>query len=351
MCYLCFYKASNALSALFVVFAFAVCNAVYLPVKSNERRNNMSEKVKGYIYGIVAAAAYGLNPIFAVPLYDAGMDVDSVLFFRYLFAIPIVAVLLMLRGRSFRVHSREVLPLIIMGILMAFSSLTLFASYRYMDAGISSTLLFVYPIMVAIIMAVYYKEKITIHTLLCMLMAIGGIAMLYDPQVSTSLNLIGALLVFCAAFFYAVYIVGINTTRLKGLATLKVTFYVLLFGSIVFGARLYINGNVSFPAEWYQWGNIFGLAFFPTVVSLACTTRAIRYIGSTSTAILGAFEPVTAIIMCVLLLGEKLTVQEVGGMMLIILAVTLVVEGGKRIGNVFNFRRMFPKLPLGRNKK
>ena len=117
------------------------------------------------------------------------------------------------------------------------------------------------------------------------------------------------------------------------------------------GVRLYINGNVSFPAEWYQWGNIFGLAFFPTVVSLACTTRAIRYIGSTSTAILGAFEPVTAIIMCVLLLGEKLTVQEVGGMMLIILAVTLVVEGGKRIGNVFNFRRMFPKLPLGRNKK
>ena len=84
----------------------------------------MNEKTKGYIYGVVAAAAYGLNPLFAVPLYDSGMDVESVLFFRYLFAIPMVAVTLLARGRDFRVHSRETLPLIIMGILMALSSRT-----------------------------------------------------------------------------------------------------------------------------------------------------------------------------------------------------------------------------------
>ena len=311
----------------------------------------MSENTKGYIYGIMAAAAYGLNPIFAVPLYDAGMDVDSVLFFRYLIAIPIVAVTLMLRGRGFRVHSREVLPLIIMGIIMAFSSLTLFASYNHMDAGIASTMLFVYPIMVAILMAIYYKERISMHTLLCLCMAVGGVALLYEPGVSTGLNLIGAILVLVSAFCYAVYIVGINTTRLKGLATLKVTFYVLLFGTVVFGTRLYLNGNVTVPAECYQWGNILGLAIFPTVVSLACTTRAIRYIGSTSTAILGAFEPVTAVILCVVLLGETLTVKEFSGMMLIIIAVTLVVEGGKRTGKILNFRRMFPKLPIGRNNK
>ena len=99
----------------------------------------MNEKTKGYIYGVVAAAAYGLNPLFAVPLYDAGMDVESVLFFRYLFAIPMVAVTLLARGRDFRVHSRETLPLIIMGILMAFSSMALFHSYNYMDAGIAHT--------------------------------------------------------------------------------------------------------------------------------------------------------------------------------------------------------------------
>lgn len=311
----------------------------------------MNEKVKGYIYGVLAAAAYGLNPLFAIPLYDAGMDPESVLFFRYLFAIPMVAITLIVRGRGFRVHSREVLPLIIMGILIAFSSLALFQSYNYMDAGIASTLLFVYPIMVTFLMAAYYKEKITMHTLLCLLMAVGGVALMYDYGTVAGFSILGAVLVLISAFCYAVYIVGINTTRLKGLATLKVTFYVLLFGVLVFASRLYIKGSITMPAEWYQWGNLLALAFFPTLVSLACTTRAIRYIGSTPTAILGAFEPVTAVFFCVTVLGETLTVTEFSGMMLIILAVTLVVEGGHFTGKMVSFKKMFPKLPVDRNKK
>ncbi len=311
----------------------------------------MNEKIKGYIYGIVAAAAYGLNPLFAIPLYDAGMDVESVLFFRYLFAIPMVAVTLIARGRDFRVHSREVLPLIIMGILMAFSSLALFFSYNYMDAGIASTLLFIYPIIVALLMAVYYKERVSMHTLLCLLMAVGGVALLYDFGTGAGFSILGATLVFISAFCYAVYIVGINTTRLKGLATLKVTFYVLIFGLVVFAARLYVKGGVTMPAEWFQWGYLVALAFFPTLVSLACTTRAIRYIGSTPTAILGAFEPVTAVILCVAVLGETISIKEFAGMMLIILAVTLVLENGHFTSKIVGFRKLFPKLPISRNKK
>ena len=300
---------------------------------------------------MVAAAAYGLNPLFALPLYDAGMDPESVLFFRYLFAIPMVALTLIARGRGFRVHSREVLPLIIMGILIAFSSLALFQSYNYMDAGIASTLLFVYPIMVTLMMAVYYKEKITMHTLLCLFMAVGGVVLMSDYGAGAGFSILGAVLVLISAFCYAVYIVGINTTRLKGLATLKVTFYVLLFGVIIFAARLYTKGGITMPTEWFQWGNLFALAFFPTLVSLACTTRAIRYIGSTPTAILGAFEPVTAVFFCVTILGETLTMTEFAGMMLVILAVTLVVEGGHFTGKMVGFKKMFPKLPISRNKK
>ena len=311
----------------------------------------MNERTKGYIYGIMAAAAYGLNPLFAVPLYNAGMDPDSVLFFRYLFAIPMVAVTMILRGRGFRVHSREVLPLIIMGILMATSSLALFESYLFMDASIGSTLLFVYPILVTFMMTMYYKEKITVHTLLCLAMAVGGVALMYEPGNTKGLNLVGAVLVLVAAIAYAIYIVGINTTRLKGLATLKVVFYVLIFGTVIFAVRLYVNGNVTTPAHWYQWGNLLALAFFPTLVSLACTTRAIRYIGSTPTAILGAFEPVTAVAFCVLILGETLTAQEFGGMLLVILSATLVVEGGKFTGKIVGFKKLFPKLPKDRLHK
>ena len=128
--------------------------------------------------GAIAAATYGMNPLFALPLYKVGMDPDSVLFFRYLFAIPILGIMIKARGRNFKLHRKELFPLIIMGLLVALSSLTLFQSYNYMDAGIASTLLFVYPIMVALIMAVGFKEKITFQTILCILLALGGIALL-----------------------------------------------------------------------------------------------------------------------------------------------------------------------------
>ena len=102
-------------------------------------------KVTGYLLAIIAATTYGMNPLFALPLYKAGMDSDSVLFLRYLLAIPILGIMLKARGRSFRLKRGEVLPLAGMGLLVAMSSLMLFQSYHYMEAGIASTLLFVYP--------------------------------------------------------------------------------------------------------------------------------------------------------------------------------------------------------------
>ena len=106
-------------------------------------KTNMNTKTKGYILGTIAAATYGMNPLFALPLYQGGMNPESVLFFRYMTAIPILAVMIKARGRSFKVNRKETLTLVAMGLLVAISSLTLFQSYNYMEAGIASTILFV----------------------------------------------------------------------------------------------------------------------------------------------------------------------------------------------------------------
>mgnify|MGYP000519490975 CR=1 FL=1 len=159
----------------------------------------MNVKAKGYALGVIAAATYGMNPLFALPLYEAGMNPESVLFFRYLFAIPVLGAMIKLRGRDFKLKRKEVFPLIIMGLLMALSSLTLFQSYNYMAAGIASTLLFVYPIMVALIMAFLFKEKLTLQTILCIILALGGIALLYKGEDGSTLSLLGVLLVIVSA--------------------------------------------------------------------------------------------------------------------------------------------------------
>lgn len=304
----------------------------------------MSTKLKGYILAVIAAATYGMNPLFALPLYKEGMNPDSVLFFRYLIAIPILGIMIKARGRNFELKRKEILPLVIMGLLVAVSSLTLFQSYNFMEAGIASTILFIYPIIVALIMTVFFKEKITLLTILCILMALGGIALLYDAGDGSTLSLTGTLLVVTSAFSYAIYIVAVNRPMLKNVATLKVTFYVLLFGVLLFLVRVDFGTSLIIPDKWYLWLNLVALAVFPTAISFLCTTSAIQYIGSTPTAILGALEPVTAIFFGVMVFGESLTLRIITGIVLIILAVTFIIAGSNIKTHLVRFRKLFPRL-------
>ncbi len=304
----------------------------------------MNDKVKGYLLGAVAAATYGMNPLFALPLYADGMDADSVLFFRYLFAIPMLGAMILFRGRSFKVSMHDTLRLVFMGIMVAASSLALFLSYNYMAAGIASTMLFVYPILVAVIMVLFYKEKPSLLTMLCILLAISGIALLYRGGDGATLSLTGTLLVFLSALTYAIYIVGVNHSSLKDVATLTVTFYVLLFGVGLFLVRILLGDGLTFPTRWYLWGNAVALALFPTAISFLCTTTAIKYIGSTPTAILGALEPVTAVVIGITVFGEAFTLREGVGLVLIVTAVTLVIAGGSVSHVLLRFRKLFPRL-------
>ena len=109
--------------------------------------------------------------------------------------------------------------------------------------------------------------------------------------------------------------------------TIKVTFYVLLFGWSLFAVRSMIDGGIQSPPadKWFLWGNLLALGLLPTAISLLTTTIAIQHIGSTSTAILGALEPATAIFFGITVFNETLTFRETCGLVLIIVAVCIVV--------------------------
>ena len=175
----------------------------------------MNSKIKGSIYGLLSAAFYGMNPLFTLPLYAAGMATNSVLFWRYLMALPILALMVRLRGQSLKINRRLIFPLMALGLLMGYSSLALFLSYRYMDAGIASSLLFVYPLMVALIMTFFFHERLTLQTILCLVMAGGGIYMLYSGGASGStLSAAGTLLVIITLIrhLYCLRKLSCNTT-------------------------------------------------------------------------------------------------------------------------------------------
>ena len=290
----------------------------------------MNSKTKGFIYGAIAAASYGMNPLFTLPLYAAGMSVDTVLFYRYFFAVIVLGILMKMQHQSFALRKADILPLVIMGLLFSFSSLLLFMSYNYMDAGIASTILFVYPVLVAIIMAVVFKEKVSPITMFSIALAFVGISMLCKSPGGQTLSLVGITFVFLSSLSYAIYIVGVNRSSLKDMPIAKLTFYVLLFGLSVYVVRLQFCTELQVIPTPMLWINAVSLAVFPTVISLVTMTKAIHYIGSTPTAILGALEPVTALFFGVVVFGEQLTPRIILGILMVITAVTLII-GGKSL--------------------
>ena len=285
-----------------------------------------NNKTKGFILGAIAAASYGMNPLFTLPLYSAGMSVDTVLFYRYSLAVIVLGIMMKFQKQSFAIKRVDVLPLCIMGLLFAFSSLFLFMSYNYMDAGIASTILFVYPVLVAIIMAVVFKEKVSPITMFSIALAFVGISMLCKSPGGQTLSLVGITFVFLSSLSYAIYIVGVNRSSLKDMPIAKLTFYVLLFGLSVYVVRLQFCTELQVIPTPMLWINAVSLA----VISLVTMTKAIHYIGSTPTAILGALEPVTALFFGVLVFGEQLTPRIILGILMVITAVTLII-GGKSL--------------------
>ena len=219
-----------------------------------------------------------------------------------------------------------------------------------MPVGIASTLLFTYPILVAVIMTLIYHERMSWLVVVCLLLACTGIGLLCEqppPSPSeplrTPLNpsnlsnspwevspfMIGALLVFLSSLSYAIYLVGLNKTRVRTIASMPATFYVLCFGLLLFVWRVGMNSPFTLPEQGLMWLNLVALGLLPTVVSLIFTAMAIQRIGSTQTALFGALEPVTAVVLGIIFLGESLNLRELVGMVLIFVSVTLVVNRRK----------------------
>ena len=116
----------------------------------------------GTINGVIAAASYGTNPLFALPLYSRGMAVNSVLFFRYSIAVILYGIwLVCFKKISLKLSRNEIIPVFLLALMFSLSSLTLFEAFNYIEAGIACTILFIYPVLVAVMMSIFYKEKLT----------------------------------------------------------------------------------------------------------------------------------------------------------------------------------------------
>ena len=286
----------------------------------------------GYPAGIITGITYGLNPLFAVPLMNNGASIESILFFRYTFAVVLLAAFLILTRQSFRITARQAGVLLALGLLYTSSSIFLFEAYNYIASGLATTLIFLYPVLVAIIM-VFLRVVPSWPVWLSIAATFGGVIIMTQGSGGDSLNPVGIALSLGSALVYALFIVIINRSKaIAQISNTLLTFYSLTVGAIVFLGKISfsevpISAGITTGGDWL---NLAGLALLPTIVSTATLAIATRNIGATKASVLGVFEPITAILIGTLMFGEPLTTNILLGIGIAIVAVTFMISVTKR---------------------
>ena len=293
-------------------------------------------KLKGYLYGCISSASYGLIPLFAVPMMRKGMDIDSILSYRFACASLVMCIMLLIRKISLRITLKEFFLLAILGTVFASSSQFLFLGYNYLTVGIASTTLFTYPAFVALIMFLLFKERIRFVTLASIVLAFIGVALLYLGDGQTGpVSLLGVIIILLSSLSYGVYMIIVNKSRVKTMNGTKLTFYAMMFSSFIFTAKALIANNghlASFP-DFSSVVCLLSLALVPTIISGITMVKSVHYVGSTITAVLGAMEPLTAVLVGIIAFSEKFTTSLAVGMALIIGAVTIIVLADRKDKN------------------
>ena len=286
----------------------------------------------GYPAGIITGITYGLNPLFAKPLMNDGASTEAILFFRYAIAVILLGAYLLMKKESFKVNLKQAGVLLALGLLFTASSTFLFEAYKYIASGLATTLVFLFPVLVAIIM-VFLKVVPSWPVWLSIAATFAGVVIMTGGGGAETINPIGVWLSIASAFVYALFIVVINRSKaISSTSNSLRTFYALSVGAVVFFTRSMTSGSELMTGldSGMAWMNLVGLAVFPTIVSTATLAIATRNIGATKASVLGVFEPITAILVGTLVFGEALTTNIVIGILISIVAVTFMITLTKR---------------------
>jgi hypothetical protein len=285
---------------------------------------------KGIIAGILGAAFFGFIPAFSIPALHAGISPSCILFYRFGLASVMLAIILSLQGKSLKLSLHYLPVMALLAIFYCFSGGLLVLGYKYMSAGVTGVIHFTYPIFVTIILVSFYREKMKISTLIAIFVAIIGIYFLGviggDKSFTPGTNSIaGFFIVLASGIACASYMVGVNKTRARHLSSLTLTFWLLLISTVIFGILSLVSGELVFVTDIGLWANLSSLALIATVLSNFLLVYSIKNIGSTYAAILGAIEPVTAVLIGILLFNEVLNIPILTGIALIFTAVGIVI--------------------------
>lgn len=279
-------------------------------------------RIVGIILVVASAAGFGTLAIFGRYAYADGMDALTIGFLRFaLAAIPALALLWLRRERFPR--GSVLLRLIAMGTLSYVAgSYAYLTALKYASAGLVALLLYLYPIIVALLAVLLLHEPLTRVKGLALGLALAGTALAVGPL---SGQVLGVLLAITGGVVYAIYIVlgGDVMKQVSPIQSSAVIFTTAAAGN----GLLMLLARPHFPATAMGWGAIAGLVVIATLLPVVAFLSGLKRIGPTNAAMLSTLEPVVTVLLASWLLRETLTPVTLLGGGLILLAVLIVTHG------------------------
>ncbi len=279
----------------------------------------------GVFYAVLSSATFGLIPLFSIPLLAYGIGSPTILFYRFVLAAAIMGFVMLISGRSFSLKREVVGRVVLLALLYAATAILLLESYKYIPSGVATTIHFLYPLAVTLVMSFIFREPMGVGIYISVVMSLAGVALLAWGNHSEGDFPRGVSLALLTVVTYAAYIIGIMKSRVASINAVVLTFYMLFFGAIFFFIYALASEGIESVHRWSDWRDLLMLAVVCTVLSDLTLVMAIKRIGSTLTSILGSMEPLTAVIVGVVYFGETLDTASVAGLMMVIMAVIIVI--------------------------
>jgi len=299
-------------------------------VHHNYEKKKKRIRLNGIFYAIISSASFGFSPLFSIGLLAAGLSNFDVLSYRWGIAGIVLMIYAFAKKKTLRINSfDEGWKIFLLSVLRAITSVTLLIGYANISSGIASTINFMYPVIVALCMMFIFGEHKSWVDMLAIAAAIFGVYLLASGDsliVENGNTKLGLTCSIISAFSFAAYYILMKRLKADKIEVVKFTTWIMMLSAVYFIICAFVlEGKLTMVTGVKNWMYILGLGLWSTMISNFTGVKAVRRIGPTLTSILGALQPVTAVVLGILFLHEHLYTRSLIGIILILIAVTVVV--------------------------
>lgn len=282
-------------------------------------------RTKGVLLTILAASSFGFIPLFAKIAYANGFNPYTFTLFRSLFASIELFILLKIRKINYTLEKEQYITLFKTSLIgYSLAILTLSLSYNYMSTGLATIIHFIYPVAVMVGSTFFFNEKIDNRIIFSLILSLTGMYFFVGFGSLESTSIIGVLLSLFSGIFYAYYVIIVAHGNIRKINSFVLIFYISLFNSCILFVISIFMGKLESNFAFKGIVSTILVALVANLIGMVSFKAGLKIISATTAAILSTFEPITSLILGMLVFKEVLSWNHIVGSILIITSVTLV---------------------------